>query len=98
MNTGEYPVAEPVSITRLTVPVVLVAGLAGALIALGAFYSSVHSQLADHETRISKGEARMEPIPLEIQHVDDRLDVLERGQDKQAQSLDRIETRLGTKP
>lgn len=80
----------PVSATRLTFPLVLVVSAIIGVASAWGMTTVQHAKLDDAVHDIAALQAQTLPTALEMQHVKDRLDNMER-------SLDRIEHAVGSK-
>lgn len=78
-------------ITRVSFPALIVASIVAVTFAAGGAWAMTHSAESNHETRLSKLESTQLPAAVEMQSVRDRLQAVERMQERQNLQLDRIE-------
>jgi hypothetical protein len=86
-----------VRLSGLSLPLtVVVAGIVSLCSAWGAA-SVARYKLDDTARDLAEMKAKELPTAVEMQHVRDRLDGVERNQEQEKAALERIERRLGTR-
>lgn len=89
------PDTTTVSVTRLTVPLMIAitaaAGVLSGIVSAISVFAVDRYRLEDISTRVGKVEARQEPTSNQIQHLQDRLDNLQKDSDLLRAGSERME-------